>query len=180
MPNCKVCKLEFEPRKPLQRVCTLQCGIIASREDRKSKAEKRFDAETRRRKKLLKNRAQYTREAQASFNKFIRLRDGGLPCISCGATTGQMQAGHYRPTSTQSALRFNEIQVRGQCSTCNMHLSGNLIGYRKGLVALVGEEMVAFLDGDHPPAKWTIDELRWIKVHYHEKAREIEAGRPVL
>ena len=84
-------------------------------------------------------------KAQTVFNKWIRIRDSGLPCISCG--TGQVaQAGHYLSQGHHSALRFDELNTNGQCIRCNLFLHGNLIGYRKGLVRKIGEAAVVGLE----------------------------------
>jgi len=171
--TCKVCDVEFEPRKPLQQVCGLPCAVKHSRQKATIAAEKTFDAETQRRRAKILSRPEHVKAAQTEFNKFIRARDRGLPCISCGATTGQFQAGHYRPASTQSALRFNVLNVNVQCATCNNHRSGNLTGYRIGLIAKIGIELVEWLERDHSPERPDIEELKWIRKHYQQKAKEL-------
>ena len=56
--------------------------------------------------------AQLKLKAQKVFNAYIRKRDEGLPCISCG--TGQPQhAGHYFSAGHNSKLRFEERNVGG-------------------------------------------------------------------
>ena len=39
---------------------------------------------TRAKRESLKSKAQWAKEAQTEFNRFIRLRDADQPCISCG------------------------------------------------------------------------------------------------
>ena len=81
--------------------------------------------------------AQLKLKAQKVFNAYIRKRDEGLPCISCG--TGQPQhAGHYFSAGHNSKLRFDERNVAGQCIRCNYFLHGNQTGYRKGLINRIG------------------------------------------
>lgn len=95
-------------------------------------------------------------KATNKFNAWIRNRDRDgdyFTCISCNRTLrivnyangGNYHAGHYYP-GTESALKYNEVNVNGQCSQCNTHLHSNAIGYRKGLVKKYGEEKVLELD----------------------------------
>ena len=91
--------------------------------------------------------AQLKLKAQKVFNAYIRKRDEGLPCISCG--TGQPQhAGHYFSAGHYSKLRFDERNVSGQCIRCNYYLSGNQIGYRQGLIKRIGLEAVEQLEAE--------------------------------
>jgi hypothetical protein len=66
-------------------------------------------------------------------------------CISCGKYS-TLQAGHYYSGGHYPELRFNEQNVNGQCTRCNLKLSGNLIEYRKGLVKKIGIDEVEKLD----------------------------------
>ncbi|TEW24926.1 recombination protein NinG, partial [Histophilus somni] len=104
-------------------------------------------------KERLKSRSERLKELQGVFNRFIRLRDKNLPCISCGRYhQGQWHAGHYRSVGACPELRFNEDNVHKQCSVCNNHKSGNVIEYRINLVAKIGVERVEFLERkDHLP-----------------------------
>lgn len=84
------------------------------------------------------------KKAQKVFNAWIRNRDKGKGCISCGAQV--IEAGHYLNAGHYSALRFNEINVNGQCTQCNCFKHGNLIHYRQGLVKRIGEAKVIQLE----------------------------------
>lgn len=169
--KCKVCGEKFRPFQSTQRTCSTICAINDGRAQRK-KADKR---ELRQAKERIKPRAQWIKEAQAAFNKFIRLRDAAEPCISCGRHhQGQYHAGHYKSTGASPELRFEELNCHKQCAPCNNHLSGNIVNYRPALIAKIGMGYVEWLEGNHPPAKWTIDELKEIKRRYNAKAREIE------
>jgi hypothetical protein len=55
-------------------------------------------------------------------------------------------------------------------------LSGNLIEYRRGLVAKIGIEKVEWLEGKHESKKYTIDEIIEIKKHYQQKIKDMERG----
>ena len=81
--NCPICSTEYIPRSSLQKVChNYKCAIafnkqrdaeIAAREQRKREREQSADLKKRR--EALKTRAEWEREAQAAFNKYIRMRD---------------------------------------------------------------------------------------------------------
>lgn len=66
------------------------------------------------------------------FHAYIRNRDEGKPCISCGSYT-TLQAGHFYSAGNYPALRFDPLNVHGQCKKCNYFLSGNLTEYEKNL-----------------------------------------------
>lgn len=69
-------------------------------------------------------------------------------CISCNVTksTSQLNAGHYYSGGQFPEVRFNENNVNGQCIRCNLHLHGNLIGYKKGLERKLGTTQMTRLD----------------------------------
>ena len=91
-----------------------------------------------------KSVAQLRGIATVYFNRFIRLRDRNLPCISCNNDFNQ--AGHYYSGGHYSALKFNEDNVNGQCIRCNYHLHGNLIEYRLRLEKKIGLDRIKKLD----------------------------------
>ena len=171
--KCKICKNTFEPVRFAQIVCGISCAIEHSRAlTAKKKAKEHKEAKAK-----LKSRAEYLKECQTVVNKYIRLRDKDEPCVSCGRHhTGQYHAGHYRTVGAAPELRFNEFNVHKQCSVCNNHLSGNLIEYRRGLVAKIGIEKVEWLEGKHEAKKYTIDEIQAIKKEYQQKIKDMQNG----
>lgn len=109
-----------------------------------------------------------TAKAQKVFNAYIRKRDNGLLCISCGQRQGD-QAGHYLPVKQYSALRFDENNVNLQCSYCNLYLHGNQVFYRKGLIAKIGAKAVEDLENmaiTNRIKKWSRSELEEIIEKY--------------
>lgn len=170
-PNgqCKVCDRAFLRFRTTQAVCGPTCARKSVKADKKAEKES-----TRARRLAIKPRSKWMAEAQASFNAWVRARDeaAGLPCISCGRHhQGSHDAGHYLTTGARPELRFHEQNVWRQCVPCNRHLHGNLILYRVELVKRIGLEAVEKLEGPHPPAKWSVDDLRIIKDTYRVKAR---------
>lgn len=169
--TCPSCREKFEPVRQLQVACSIECAIRHT-QNLKAKRERK---EHKERKAKLKDRRDWLREAQAVFNRFIRLRDAGQPCISCGRHhTGQIHAGHFLSVGARPELRFNEYNVHAQCAPCNNHLSGNIVLYRKGLIEKIGLAAVEWLEGPHEPKKYTIDDLKALKAHYQAKVKELE------
>lgn len=116
------------------------------------------------------------REAQAAFNAWVRQRDAGLPCISCGRLhQGQLHAGHYRSVGSEPALRFEPDNCHLQCAPCNTHLSGNLVMYRKNLIDKIGLERVEWLESHHEAKKLTVPELQEMKAFYRAEARRMKS-----
>ena len=163
MKICRCCKAEFIPVQPMQRACSPRCALRHARIAR----EKLFRKETRVRRKRLKTLSEHLSDAQTMFNKWIRLRDADLPCVSCQRFhTGQYHCGHFRQRSTSSSLRYSEWNCAKQCQPCNMHLSGNLLRFREGLVARHGLDRVLWLESQNEPTKWTIEEAQHVREFY--------------
>ena len=159
-------------------VCSLECAKSLAASIR-GKAEKQEATKQRKadrdRKEKIKTRSELAREAQQAFNTWIRLRDAGRPCISCGRHhQGQMHAGHYLSVGARPELRYEPLNVWLQCAPCNTYLSGNAVLFRQALVREIGQDKVDWLEGPHPAKKYTADELRAIKTEYAAKARELK------
>lgn len=175
------CRQWFPPANTLQRACSPRCAIKLARIDE----AKERRAETRRMREKLKTRSDYLREAQRWFNVYIRERDHGLPCISCGrnpndddlATGSRWDAGHYRSTGANPELRFEPLNCHRQCVKCNRDLSGNAVNFRIGLRDRIGDEKLAWLEGPHEPKKYTADELKAMRDHYRREARRLKRER---
>ena len=167
------CAIKFIPRSSLQKACSWQCALvlveIAKKKDA-AEAAKVDRAETRKAKELLKTRGQHIKDAQAWFNKFIRLRDDKEPCISCQKyINGMAYAGHYFTTAARPDLRFNEDNCHKQDYSCNISKSGNITEYRPNLVAKIGQDRVDALEGPPGKSNWTIEEINSIKELYKKK-----------
>ena len=171
MATCKICKQPFDQHNTLQKVCSIVCAIQLAQE-KQLKAYKKQTSKLR--KDFLANdRPHHTKAAQTAFNKYIRARDYGLPCISSGRTTGQFHAGHYRSIGAHPELRFCEMNVNCQTSADNLWKSGNISGYRQGLIDKYGIEKVEWLEGPHKPKKYTIEELKDITARYKAKYKKL-------
>lgn len=173
--KCKTCKEWFIPKADWQKVCgKVECAISYAKTETRKQQEQTKRAFRQSDKSKLKEKAQYW------FNRFIRLRDKNLPCISCdydwtgSATQRQAHASHYMSVSKSAKLRFNEYNVHKSCQICNTHLSGNLAEYRIRLINKIGLEKVEELErvaNESEPCKYTIEDLKKIIVIYKEKCK---------
>ena len=184
--KCKACREWFKPAMPTQLVCSIPCAKKAGPSIKASKraAEKRKSI--REAKQRLKTRSDHMRDAQKAFNAFIRERDRGQPCISCGRNDGEVLAqavggtwdcGHYRSVGASPELRFEPLNAHRQCKRCNRDLSGRAVDYRINLVKRIGQEAVDWLEGPHEPCKYTIQDLIEIKLQFTKMKRELEKER---
>lgn len=153
--------------------CSIKCLAEHQKNKRIAKKQKDERAELKKRKEKLKTKSDYAGEAQAAFNAYIRERDKGQLCISCQKPPKKKNAGHYRSVGACPELRFEELNVHLQCEHCNTYLSSNAIEYRINLVKKIGLEYVEWLEGPHPPKKYTIEDLKQIKKEYKRKLREL-------
>ena len=168
--KCCACQEPFTPFSSLSKACSPICALrlVDLANEKKDKA--RFKIK----KELLKTRGDWLREAQANFNKFIRLRDEDQVCISCQNPPKKKNAGHYRSVGSCPELRFNELNVHLQCEHCNTYLSSNAIEYRKNLIIKIGADMVDWIEGPHDPLKLTINDIKELKKEYAIKCKELE------
>ena len=162
--KCKHCRELFTPFSSMAKACSVPCALALG----KTEKVKEFNRVTREKKKAIKSRGDWLKEAQTAFNGYIRARDNMLPCISCDRHhSGQYHAGHYRTVGAHPELRFNENNCHKQCAPCNNHKSGNIVEYRINLVRRIGVDAINTLEGPHSPKKYTIDEIKAIKAKYN-------------
>jgi hypothetical protein len=181
--KCRVaeCRASFVPQRLGQAVCSPACAIAdaATNQVNQQKAKKSLAQVERReikvRKEKIKSRAQHMKDAQTAFNAWIRERDIGLPCVSCGRHhNGQWHAGHYRTVGGNPELRFEPLNAWRQCAPCNNHKSGDIVNYRIELVRRIGAEAVEWLEGPHEAKKYTVEELKAMTADYRAKTRELK------
>ena len=178
--RCRQCKVTFQPARSMQAVCSPACAQAYAKKlaEQKAARAKRDDRKSLREAlEKAKTRGQHLKELQTAFNAWIRARDAGLPCISCGRPAswrGQWDAGHYRSVGSNPASRFDPLNVNKQCGPCNVHLSGNLIAYRAGLVKKIGLAEVERLEGPHLPLKLTLPEILEMKAFYRAEVRRLK------
>jgi len=170
MPRCKNCKEKFEPLRFNQKYCMNEECVRVWVETEK---QKQWKAKKTRLKKELMSLQDWLKLAQMTFNKYIRHRDKGMSCISCGNEPKKANAGHYFSQGGHSNVRFNEDNVHLQCEHCNSFLSGNLLNYRIGIEKRIGTARLIVLEViAHETKKWTIQELNEIIETYKKKLKD--------
>lgn len=185
--KCKVCKAPFQRTRPLQTVCGYECSIaIAQKHAAKSekiakskaKAERRDDGVRR---LAIKTRAEWIKDCQAVANRYARVRDirAGYGCISCGAPYrgaygGAFDGGHLRSVGSAPHMRFYLPQIALQCVKCNRYLGGNVIEFRRGLVARRGIEFVERIESMQGEGRWDVEYLKRFKKVISKRANRIE------
>ncbi|MBV4552296.1 recombination protein NinG [Pseudomonas sp. SWRI102] len=181
--RCPECRVMYAPARESQAVCgEIACAIAHAQSEKGKEAARKSLAQVERReikvrKEKLKSRADHARDTQQAFNKWVRLRDVDLPCVSCGRHhEGQYHAGHYRTVAASPELRFEPLNVHKQCAPCNNHKSGDIVNYRIELVKRIGAEAVEWLEGPHEAKKYTIEQLKAMTAEYRAKTRELKKG----
>ena len=172
--KCKICAILFMPQRMGQKVCSPKCAMTFARDmsakSRKvlEKAERAADKE-----KLLslKPLSYWADRAQKQVNRYVRLKEAGSHCISCGTPwDSTFQSGHYLSRGAHPELRFNLDNIHVQCIQCNHHRGGNASAYRINLVKLIGVDRVERLEGHNPLPKWTRDDYQRIEAEFKKLA----------
>jgi len=170
--RCKNCKEKFEPIKFNAKYCLKDECIKAFVEEVKTN---QWKTTKKRMKEDLKTLQDWLKEAQTIFNKYIRLRDMGLVCISCQQPPKKRNCGHYFSSGGHSNVRFDEDNCHLQCEHCNTYLSGNLLNYQIGIQKRIGaQKLLELQERAHLTKKWTIDELKEIIKTYKTKVRSLQ------
>lgn len=180
--KCRICKGKYVPKNAMLPICEdFECKVAYATQIAEKSRQNRIKSEkkeTRERKQKLKTLADHAADTQKIVNQSIKVRDYGKPCISCGKPYDDtFQAGHFRSVGAAKHLRFDERNIHGQCVKCNMHLSANLLEYRKGLVNRFGPEFVEVLENDNRVHKWTREELAEIRNIYRLKLKELKKDK---
>ena len=198
--TCKICKTKFTATFDNVWWCCPEHGAIYAielRSKEKVKAEaKRIKAKKdeekagrirrQAKRESFKTKSQWDKEAQSAFNRYIRIRDEGKECVSCGnpligksnyLTGSAIDASHYRSRGAASHLKFNVFNVHSACTRCNRQLSGNAVEYRIRLIDRIGLALVERLESDNEPRKFDIPYLQRIKSIFTRKARALEKRR---
>lgn len=189
-----MCKEQFTPRHTMRKVCySSKCmeafvwKHVQKQQEKRAKAERE---DTRRRKAAIEPLRDLKKKAQTAFNNWVRARDEGLPCISCGETNppmkpgGQWDAGHFLSRGAYPELRFNEDNCHRQCKSCNAgggkfaHKERTVSAkYEEELLRRIGPERLAALRGPHEVKPLTKEYLRWVIDTYRARLKELKKER---
>ncbi len=137
--------------------------------------------------------------AQNSVNRYVKLRDFGLACISCGRSEkeirrelggrpgGAWHAGHFRSVASASQLRFNLLNINKQCAACNCGerlrgINGLSIraSYELNLAAKIGRNKVELLNANHSFATYNKEYLGRIRQVFDKKYLILESRLSIL
>ena len=199
---CKFCGKDFEPFQSTQKACaTPECSLGYVRQQAREQARKAQRRKDRAWKAANKPRTEFIRDAQSAFNAYIRARDHGKPCVSCGTPAweievdqsgkvgGAWDCGHFRTVGAAGHLRFHPLNAHRQCKGCNGgagkhgHINNREATitqkYRRILVGRIGVARVEALECDTRTRTFTSNELRRIKAVYNRKARHYRQRRGI-
>jgi len=198
--KCKDCKLEFTPFKFAQPRC-MSCALLLAKSKREAKVNRdriALQLEEKAKHKIAKDNILRVKDVKPVaqnkyFNVFIRKRDSGLPCISCGRYEqeiinsgvsfrfGVWDAGHYLSRGSHPWLAFNEDNCHAQCKHCNGGSKSESIkkatvakAYRENLIKKIGIERVEALENNHDnKRKLTVDDYKQIIAEYKIKIKQL-------
>ena len=173
--KCKECKELFQPKSSFHPCCSVPCAIAWG----KTKECKVYHSDNEK-KEARKARKEYNegkkshweKKLQIVVNRHVRQRDADKPCISCGSNSVHIQycAGHYKTRGAHPELRFETRNIFKQCNkNCNLSLSGNIPGYRLGIIERKGQAELDWLDGPHEAKNYTIPDLKEMITYYKEQ-----------
>lgn len=175
--ECVVCGDDFMPFKTTERVCSLTCALAYAKSDVDKKNAKAWRKEKKIRKEGLKTHKDYLNDLQKVFNEFIRVRDKGKPCVSCGCIVeGNGHASHFFSVGSHPNVRFNEDNVHVSCVECNLHRHGNLAEYSLRLPKRIGQERFDMLvvKAKQSLLKLSIPEIKEKIEYYRKRIKEIK------
>jgi endogenous inhibitor of DNA gyrase (YacG/DUF329 family) len=185
--RCSTCKKKVPAEEAiigaLKAFCSYDCLKAYTQSERGQKvvrAAKRQDLKEK--KDKLKTARDYIKDCQTAVNAYVRYRDEGKPCISCGNLPqnklgGTMDAGHYRSRGSASHLRFNTLNIHAQCVKCNRYHSGAVTDFRLGLIRKIGLDLVEALESDNTPRKFTVQYLQRCTAIFRKRLRILKKIR---
>ena len=170
-------KLQFERVYGLGKNCCYNVWLLNSPEGKEklnkitlkvTEPRRSLEAaiENKRKTKGITSQLLYTKTI---VHEMVRLRDKFKPCISCGSQwRDSFQAGHYFPAGNYRSIKFNFLNIHGQCQGCNLMKDGNHEEYSIKLPERIGEENYNIIEElarlDKKGNKyWTVDELKKIQ-----------------
>ena len=102
---------------------------------------------------------------RTAVHRYVKERDKGLPCISCGVPyRDNFQAGHCWAAGDYSTIRYHFKNINSQCEGCNIFKNGNESEYRLRLPHRIGwrpfNDLLSLADADgRTNHKWDREEL---------------------
>lgn len=143
----------------------------------KKENAKAWQAEKKERKEKLLTTSDWLQLLQTVFNEWVRFRDAGLECVSCGCDMRNRKgnASHYFSVGSYPNLRIDEDNVHNGCVPCNQHKGGNLIEYGLRLPLRIGQERFeALKERRQQELKLTLPEIKELILDYRNRIRELK------
>ena len=154
--KCRHCRKKIHDSESIKVPAGQFCSHRCINEYVKIYYQERSHRKTKKAKKAIKTQRELLKAAQSAVNRYVRLRDQGQRCISCGKDlTGiACDAGHYRSVGSAAHLRFYTLNINAQCKKCNHWLSGNVVEYRHGMIGIYGQNKVDEIESMYYTRKW--------------------------
>lgn len=124
-------------KKTNKKVCNVCVGLVLKPI---KEAEKQKKVELAAKKEALMTLSDYKKQLEEKINEIVRLIDRDQNCISCNNKPNKLFAGHYHSVGSQQPIRFNLLNIYGQCYSCNGEKGGLLLQYGQGLINNFGKE----------------------------------------
>ncbi len=181
LSRCKVCHERFEKKRSIQPTCEkFDCKVefanraAAKAAEKRVREQRKLDVEQKLAAKPLNY---WAKRAEKVFNAFIRERDKGDPCISCGTYDApEWHAGHLYTVKARPDIRFNEDNVHLQCPSCNTYQGGMVGEYKRRVVSKIGRVRLDALVYVNPAFKKTREYYQAIEAEYKAKLKQLQAG----
>lgn len=141
-----------------------------------AKREKQERKEVKERKRKLLTKSDWIKKVQTACNAYVRYRDNGKKCVTCdsilyiGGVGGGFDAGHYRSRGSAPHLRFNTLNIHGQCKKCNTWGVDKDV-YTEELEKRIGADLVEKLNADQLDRKYTITDLERLEKVFKRKLK---------
>ena len=139
--RCVICNESFTPQYTItQRCCSPKCAIDFAKVKEATKNSQLNDL--RNEKVKIESLSILKDSTKNIVHSYIRQRDKGKPCISCGASWRvNFQAGHCFNVKQYNMIRYDLMNIHGQCKKCNLFDEGNYDKYLLNLPKRIGDEM---------------------------------------
>ena len=136
--RCVVCGESFMPQfTTLQKTCSTKCAIDYAK---LKEAGKRSQLnEIRNERESIEKLSSVINYTEKVVHDYVRMRDKGKPCVSCGRDwDSSFQAGHRFDKKQYNRIRFDLDNIHGQCPGCNQYNDGNYNAYHLRLPKRIG------------------------------------------
>lgn len=169
--KCKVCSTPFTPFSSTAKVCGVACAVAYNDQIKAKKERKELAAQ----KLELKPLHYWAKRAEKACNAYIRERDKGEPCISCGTYDAPVwHAGHCYTVAARPDIRYHEDNIHLQCPKCNTYQGGMVGEYKKRVVSKIGQARFDALAYVNPAAKKTREYYQAVEVEYKQKLKQLQ------